>query len=88
MPLHNLSKVQQTLSGVDGVERVGKDERQHSHQLHDNVQSRSRSIFERISNSVTDNSGLVDVRSLALQLTIRGSLLIRRRMIGEQELLT
>jgi hypothetical protein len=32
-----LTHLQQTCTGVDGIERVGKDKRQDSHQLHDNV---------------------------------------------------
>jgi len=69
-----LSKVQETLSGVDSVESIRKHKRQHSHQLHDNIQSGPRGIFERISNSVTDDSSLVDVRSFALQFAIGRSL--------------
>mmetsp|Transcript_22080 Transcript_22080/g.54564 ORF Transcript_22080/g.54564 Transcript_22080/m.54564 type:complete len:615 (-) Transcript_22080:38-1882(-) len=71
----NLMKVEDTVAIVGGVKCVGKDQRQHRHELHDNVQGRSGGILERISDGVTNNGGLVDVRSLALELRV-GRLLL------------
>ncbi len=68
-------ELEETGSVVDSVEGIGEHKRQDSHQLHDNVEGRSRGILERISDGVTDNGSLVDVRSLTLKLRIRGGLL-------------
>mmetsp|Transcript_42167 Transcript_42167/g.101423 ORF Transcript_42167/g.101423 Transcript_42167/m.101423 type:complete len:308 (-) Transcript_42167:1729-2652(-) len=66
----SLLHLQQSRTIVDGVERIGEDKRQDSHQLHDNVQGRSRRILERVTNCISDNGGLVDVRSLTLQFRV------------------
>lgn len=44
-----------------------------SHELHQNVQGRTRSILKRISDGISDDSGLVGIRSLTL--TLESSLL-------------
>mmetsp|Transcript_12765 Transcript_12765/g.28758 ORF Transcript_12765/g.28758 Transcript_12765/m.28758 type:complete len:643 (+) Transcript_12765:1150-3078(+) len=67
-------QTENTLSCVDGIEGIGKDQGKHSHELHHNIQSRTTGILEGISDGVTDNSGLVDVRSFSLQFTVRAGL--------------
>lgn len=46
------------------LELAGEHQRQDGHQLDQNVQSRSRGVLQGISDSITDNSGLVDITSL------------------------
>mmetsp|Transcript_13734 Transcript_13734/g.19409 ORF Transcript_13734/g.19409 Transcript_13734/m.19409 type:complete len:458 (-) Transcript_13734:442-1815(-) len=54
------------MATVDREEEVGKDQRQDCHELHDNVKGRARRVLERITDSVANDSGLVDLRSLWL----------------------
>jgi hypothetical protein len=72
-------QVQKTLSSVNGIKGVGKHQREDRHQLHDNVQGRTRRVLERVSDSVAHDGGLVDVRSLASQLAAGDSLKQTRR---------
>ena len=60
---------------MDLVEVVSEDEGEDGHELHDNVQGGSGGVLERISDSVSDDGGLVDITSLSLQVTVRGGLL-------------
>ncbi len=51
----------QGVGGEEGSEDEGDD----GHELHQNVEGRSGSILERITNGITDNGGLVGVGALA-----------------------
>mmetsp|Transcript_15491 Transcript_15491/g.42951 ORF Transcript_15491/g.42951 Transcript_15491/m.42951 type:complete len:818 (-) Transcript_15491:8-2461(-) len=73
-PTTSLGELEQTGTVVDGVEGIGKHEGKDGHQLHNNVESGSRSILEGISDGVSDNGGLVDIGSLALEIRVGGRL--------------
>jgi hypothetical protein len=68
---HPFLHFQETTSRVNGKESIGKDKCQDSLQLHDNIQSRSGSVLERISHSVANDGCLVNVRALSLALAFR-----------------
>ena len=70
-----LAEIENSTSCIHRVEGIGKDKREDGHELHDNVESRTGGVLERITDGVTNNGGLVDVGSLALELGIRGGLL-------------
>mmetsp|Transcript_17468 Transcript_17468/g.55699 ORF Transcript_17468/g.55699 Transcript_17468/m.55699 type:complete len:792 (-) Transcript_17468:58-2433(-) len=61
-----LGPVDEALAVVEGVEEVGKNERENGHELHDNVEGRARGVLERIADSVTDDGSLVDFAALGL----------------------
>mmetsp|Transcript_7222 Transcript_7222/g.9389 ORF Transcript_7222/g.9389 Transcript_7222/m.9389 type:complete len:239 (-) Transcript_7222:1652-2368(-) len=69
-----LLHIEEPLSSVDCVESIGKHQRKHGHEFHYNIQGWTTSILERIPNSVSNNSSFMDIRSLALQFTVRTSL--------------
>merc|ERR1712125_159215 len=68
-------KIQDTVTTVCSEEGVREYKTENSHKLHNNVQSRSRCILERIADSVTNHGSLVYVRSLTLELRV-GRLLL------------
>ena len=51
------------------LEERGKHQRLNSHELDENVERWARSVLEWVTNSVTNDSCLVGIRSLASQLT-------------------
>mmetsp|Transcript_18685 Transcript_18685/g.39224 ORF Transcript_18685/g.39224 Transcript_18685/m.39224 type:complete len:95 (-) Transcript_18685:289-573(-) len=61
-------KLEDSRSSICSVEGISEHQRKDSHQLHDNVESRSRGILEWISNSITDDSSLVNVRPLSFEV--------------------
>jgi len=63
--------LEETSSTVDLPEVVGEDKRKDSHELHNDVESRAGSILEGITNSVSNDSSLVDVTSLTLEIGLR-----------------
>jgi len=58
--------VEETTTVVDGDEEVGEDKREDSHELHHNVEGWAGGILKRVTDSVTDNGGLVDLGLLGL----------------------
>ena len=50
-----------------GLEEGRKDQGLHSHELDEDVQGWAGGVLERVTNSVTDDSGLVRVGALASQ---------------------
>jgi hypothetical protein len=59
-------EIKQAVATVDRDKEVGKYERQDGHQLHHDVECRSRSVLERVTNGVADDGSLVQVRALPL----------------------
>ena len=60
---------------VEEVERRREDKGHDSHQLHENVEGRTRGILERITDRVADDTGLVGARSLATEVALLNVLL-------------
>lgn len=59
-----------SLDGMDAGKLASKDKRNDCHQLHEDVQSRSRGILQRVTNSVTHHCCLVGLRALTNGIAI------------------
>ena len=58
---------------VNLPEIIGEDKTENSHELHDDVEGRSRGVLEGISNSIPHYGSFVNVRSLTFKIRIRRS---------------
>ena len=74
-PVPSLGEVTTRVLAADLGERTGEDEGNNSHKLDENVEGGSRGILERISDGITDNGGLVGLRSLTTVHTLLDVLL-------------
>ena len=66
-------RVRQTkraLTVVDGQEEVGENQRDNGHELHHNVEGWAGRVLEGITNGVTDDGGLVGIRTLLEHVAI------------------